>query len=114
MGKHLLKCGSKNTRPRWDCSQERVRSEQAQSSYIIHLTSAFGLLLEEFYLVMAFQILKLIMSGPILPLILGAFTASIEKNFILLCGISYICGLKSKQCGYCVTFRKNDEYPSLI
>jgi hypothetical protein len=104
MGKHLLKCGSKNTRLRWDCSQHGERDKRAHTSYIIHLTSAFVLLLEEFYLIMAFQILKLIMSVPIIPFILRAFAASIEENFTSFCEISCICGFESKRWGYCVTF----------
>ena len=77
-GEHLLKCGTKNTRLRWDCSQDREHGERA-SAIFIYYTFNFSVrfaLLEEFCFMMAFQILKLRMST--FPLILHAFEANIE------------------------------------
>jgi hypothetical protein len=87
------------------------------SPIFIYYTFNFSVrsaLLEEFCFMMAFQILKLRMGGPILPLILHAFEASIQKILPRFFRISYISTLNSRRMIYCVTFRKNDEKPRLI
>jgi hypothetical protein len=58
-------------------------SRAPDSTVFVYYTFSFSVrseLLVEFYLMMAFQILKLTKSGAIPPLILHAFVASIEIN----------------------------------
>jgi hypothetical protein len=76
--KHLLKCGGWNTRLRWDCSQKEGGACE-HNLHILHIwLQYFPELLVKFYLMMAFQIMKLGRTGAIPPLILHAFVAIIE------------------------------------